>query len=56
MMALGLADRLRLVIYPRLLGEAGREPVFGGHHDTRLTLARTTVLDSDIAMLEYRPK
>lgn len=55
MMALGLVDRLRLAVFPHILGSAGSEPMFGGYGETSLTLAGTTVLDSDILMLEYRP-
>jgi dihydrofolate reductase len=54
MMALGLVDRLRLLVFPRILGTAGSQPMFGGYHDTRLRLAGTTVIDSEILMLEYR--
>src|SRR5215217_1339406 len=35
----GLVDRLRLVVFPQILGETGREPIFAGHRVT----------------LEYRP-
>jgi dihydrofolate reductase len=55
MMALGLVDRFRLVVFPRILGTAGREPMFACYRDTNLMLAGTTVIDSDIVMLEYRP-
>ena len=31
MMRLGLVDRLRIMVFPLLLGDAGREPAFAGH-------------------------
>ncbi len=55
LMAAGLVDRLRLVMFPHLLGQAGQEPVFTGYPETSLTLASTTVLDSRLVVCEYRP-
>jgi dihydrofolate reductase len=36
MMALGLVDRLRLVVLPRILGRDGQEPLLSGYRDTHL--------------------
>lgn len=55
LMAAGLVDRLRLVVFPHVLGQAGHEPVFTSYPETRLTLASTTVLDSRLVVCEYRP-
>lgn len=55
MMALGLVDRLRLVVFPRILGSDGQKPLFSGYRDTHLTLIGTTVIDSAIVVLDYRP-
>lgn len=55
MMALGLVDRLRLMVFPHILGKTGREPMFGSYDQTNLKLAGSSVLDSDILLLEYRP-
>jgi dihydrofolate reductase len=55
MMHLGLVDRLRLMIFPLVLGEAGREPIYIGYPQTGLELLDTKVLDSRISLLEYRP-
>jgi dihydrofolate reductase len=52
---LGLVDRLRLTIFPLLLGDAGREPFYPGHPRSSLELIGTRVLDSRVVMLEYRP-
>ncbi|HKD86428.1 MAG TPA: dihydrofolate reductase family protein [Terriglobales bacterium] len=51
----GLVDRVRLMVFPLLLGGAGREPIFAGYGQTRLELIQTKVLDSRLVMLEYRP-
>ena len=56
LMAAGLVDRLRLVVFPHVLGQAGQEPVFAGYPETNLSLASTTVLDSHLVVCEYRPK
>jgi riboflavin biosynthesis pyrimidine reductase len=55
MMQLGLVDRLRLMIFPLILGDAGREPIYAGHPQAGLELTGTKVLDSRLVMLEYRP-
>ena len=55
LMAAGLVDRLRLIVFPHVLGKAGQEPVFTGYPETSLTLASTTVLDSRLVICEYHP-
>lgn len=55
MMKLDLVDRLRLMVFPVVLGSAGREPIFEGLQQLRLQLADKTVLDSNVLVLEYRP-
>jgi dihydrofolate reductase len=56
LMAAGLVDRLRLVVFPHVLGQAGQEPVFGDYRETGLDLISTAVLDSRLVVCEYRPK
>lgn len=55
MVALGLVDRLRLVVFPRIVGAGGQEPMFGGYGQVSLELIASSVLDSQILVLEYRP-
>lgn len=55
MLHLGLVDRLRITIFPLLLGDAGREPIYPGYPQASLELLGTTVLDSRLVMVEYRP-
>jgi dihydrofolate reductase len=55
MMQLGLVDRLRLMVFPLTLGDAGREPIYAGYPQTGLELIQTKVLDSRLVLLEYRP-
>jgi dihydrofolate reductase len=51
----GLVDRLRLMVFPQILGSTGREPIFAGLPDIDLELAGTDVLDGRLVTLEYRP-
>ena len=55
MMQLGLVDRLRLMIFPIILGRVGREPIYSGYELAHLELMDTKVLDSRLMLLEYRP-
>ena len=55
LMQLGLVDRLRLMVFPLVLGDVGREPIFAGYPQESLELIDTKVLDSRLILLEYRP-
>jgi dihydrofolate reductase len=55
LMQSGLVDRLRLMVFPVILGAAGREPIFAGYARSPLQLVETEVLDSQLVLLEYRP-
>lgn len=55
LMAAGLVDRLRLLTFPLLAGEAGREPAFSGASSAELQLVDTQVLDGRIHLIEYQP-
>ena len=50
----GLVDRLRLTVFPLILGPRGREPAFAGMPTERLHLDTTQVLDGRILSLEYQ--
>lgn len=51
----GLVDRLRLMTFPLLGGDVGREPAFQDVHSADLQLADQHVLDGRILLLEYQP-
>lgn len=51
----GMVDRLRLTVFPLILGSTGREPVFAGLPDIHLELIDTEVLDARLVTLEYHP-
>ena len=50
---LGLVDRLRLMVFPLILGETGKEPIYADYPRVPLEFANTTVLDSRLILLEY---
>jgi dihydrofolate reductase len=51
-----LVDRLRLMIFPVVLGTAGREFIYSGYERTRFALMDSRILDSCITLLEYKPR
>jgi dihydrofolate reductase len=50
---LNQVDRLRLVVFPQVLGESGRERMLEGLPDVSLRLVSTEVLDQRLVLLEY---
>lgn len=52
---LGLVDRLRLMVFPLILGDSGKEPIYVDYPRLPLELVSTKVLDSRLILLEYRP-
>jgi dihydrofolate reductase len=54
LMQLGLVDRLRLLVFPLVLGKTGREPIFAGYDRTKLELVGTKTLDGKLVLFEYR--
>lgn len=56
LLQLGLVDRLRLMVFPLILGEAGREFIYAEFQRTALNLVGTKVLDSRLILLEYEPQ
>jgi dihydrofolate reductase len=55
LVAAGLVDRLRLMVFPLTAGPSGREPAFDGVGSHDLELVETTVLDQNTLLLEYHP-
>ena len=51
----GLVDRLRLMTFPLIAGDAGREAFFAQMASTDLELVDHRVLDGRVLLLEYRP-
>jgi dihydrofolate reductase len=55
MLSAGLIDRLRLLVFPLIVGETGQEPAFAQVPDVALDLIAQSVLDRRIVLSEYRP-
>jgi dihydrofolate reductase len=51
-----LVDRLRLMIFPVVLGAAGREFIYTGYERTSFELMNSRILDSRLSLLEYKPR
>jgi len=51
----GLVDRLRLMVFPLLVGPGGREPGFAGVGETHLDLVDVRRLDGRLLLVEYAP-
>ena len=54
LLAGGLVDRLRLVVFPLILGATGVEPIFAGLPDLTLDLLHSEVLDGRLLAVTYR--
>lgn len=50
----GLVDRLRLLVFPQVLGESGEERLLDGLPDVNLRLVSSQVLDQRLVLLDYR--
>jgi dihydrofolate reductase len=55
LMSAGLVDRLRLMIFPLIAGDAGREPFFADMASADLELVDHRVLDCRVLLVEYQP-
>jgi dihydrofolate reductase len=56
LLRLGLVDRLRIMVFPQILGQTGQEPFLAGLPDINLRLGATQVLDKRLVLLEYLPE
>ena len=56
LLPLGLVDRLRLIVFPQVLGETGTAPIFAGLPDLDLELEETRVLDGRLVIIDYHPR
>ena len=55
LLAAGLVDRFRVVVFPVVTGVTGRERVYDGYPDLRLELLESRTFDGRLQLLEYRP-
>jgi dihydrofolate reductase len=55
LMDAGVVDRLRLMTFPLIVGDTGREPFFANLAAAELDLVDHRVLDGRVLLAEYRP-
>lgn len=55
LLAAGLVDRFRVVLFPVVTGSSGRERIFDDYPDVRLELVESRTLDGRLQVLEYVP-
>jgi dihydrofolate reductase len=55
LLAAGLVDRFRVVVFPVITGATGRERVYDAYPDVALELRESRTFDGRIQLLDYRP-
>lgn len=55
LVAAGLVDRFRVVVFPVITGATGTQRIFDGYPDLSLDLVESRTFDGNIQLLEYRP-
>jgi len=51
----GLVDRYRVVVFPVITGNSGRERIYDGYPDVALDMISSRTFDGQIQLLEYVP-
>ncbi|MEU6389559.1 dihydrofolate reductase family protein [Streptomyces sp. NPDC046939] len=55
LIAAGLVDRYRVVLFPVITGATGRQRIFDDYPDIRLDLIESRTFDGRLQLLEYAP-
>jgi dihydrofolate reductase len=55
LLAAGVVDRFRVVVFPVITGATGRERIFDGYPDIALELVEQRTFDGRLQLLEYVP-
>ena len=55
LIAAGLVDRFRVVVFPVLTGATGRNRIYDGYPDVGLDLVESRAFDGGLQLLEYVP-
>ena len=55
LLASGLVDRFRVVVFPVITGSSGRERIYDGYPDVALEMIDHRTFDGRIQLVEYRP-
>ena len=55
LLSAGLVDRFRVVVFPVITGNSGRERICDGYPDVALDMINSRTFDGRIQLLEYVP-
>jgi len=55
LLAAGLVDRFRLMVFPVITGSTGHDRIYDGYPDVALEMVRSHVFDGRLQLLEYAP-
>ena len=55
LIAAGLVDRFRVVLFPVITGATGQDRIYDGYPDIRLHLVESRTFEGGLQLLEYRP-
>ena len=55
LLAAGLVDRFRVVVFPVITGSSGRDRIYDGYPDIALELVASHTFDGELQLLEYVP-
>jgi dihydrofolate reductase len=55
LLAAGLVDLFRVVVFPVITGNTGRDRIYDGYPDVGLEMVRSRTFDGSIQLLEYIP-
>ncbi len=56
LLAAGVVDRFRLVVFPVITGATGRERIYDEYPDVRLDLVQSRTFDGRLQLVEYVPE
>jgi dihydrofolate reductase len=56
LLAAGLVDRFRVVLFPVITGATGAERIYDGYPDVALEMIESRTFDGRIQLVEYRPR
>ena len=55
LMAAGLVDRFRVVVFPVITGSTGRDRIYDGYPDVSLDMLGSRTFDGRLQLVEYKP-
>lgn len=55
LLAAGIVDRFRLVVFPVITGSTGKDRIYDGYPDVALEMVSSRVFDGRLQLVEYTP-